>query len=75
MAFAGMEPFGADVDDLRAGLMPALTCNMNRKENAPLVTPMEFFPWHEKPAPPKPIELSPEELAERIRRDVFKMKD
>jgi hypothetical protein len=75
MAFAGLEPFGAEADDLRAGLMPALTVNMNRAEGADTISPFEFFPWHEKPAPPKPIELSPEELAERIRRDIFKVKD
>ena len=75
MAFAGIEPFGAEADDLRAGLMPALTVNMHREQGAPTVTPFEFFPWHEPPAPPKPVELSPEELAKRIRRDVFKVKD
>jgi hypothetical protein len=75
MAFAGLEPFGAEADDLRAGLMPALTVNMNRAENAPTVSPFEFFPWHEPPPPPKPVELSPEKLAERIRRDIFKVKD
>ncbi len=68
MAFGGMEPFGTEVDDLRAGLLPALTVNMHRAEGADPVTPFEFFPWHEKPAPPKPLELSPEETAERIRR-------
>jgi hypothetical protein len=75
MAFAGLEPFGAEADDLRAGLMPALTVNMNRAENAPTVSPFEFFPWHEPPPPPKPVELPPEELAERIRREIFKVKD
>ncbi len=74
MAFSGIEPFGAEVDDLRAGLMPALTVNMNRAENAAAISPFEFFPWHEKPAPPGPVVLSPEETAERIRRDVFKVK-
>ncbi|MBK7082350.1 MAG: hypothetical protein IPH55_17035 [Betaproteobacteria bacterium] len=67
MAFAGMEPFGAEVADLRAGLMPALTVNMNRAEGADTISPFEFFPWHEKPAPAKPVELSPEETAARIK--------
>ncbi|MDQ5942490.1 MAG: hypothetical protein QG572_1305 [Pseudomonadota bacterium] len=75
MAFSGIEPFGAEVDDLRAGLMPAMTVNMHRAEGAETVTPFEFFPWHEAPKPAPPAELSPEELAERIRREVFKVKD
>lgn len=75
MAFAGLEPFGCEVDDLRAGLMPALTVNMHREQHAPTVTPFEFFPWHDKPAPPQPLVLSPEEAAERIRRDIFKRAD
>lgn len=75
MAFAGIEPFGAEIDDFRAGLMPALTANMHRADNAATVKPMEFFPWHEPPPPPKPEELSPEELATRIRREIFKRTD
>ena len=75
MAFAGLEPFGAEVDDLRAGLMPAMTVNMHRAEGAETVTPFEFFPWHKAPKPAPPVELSPEETARRIRREVFREVD
>lgn len=67
MAFAGLEPFGTEADDLRAGLMPALTVNMHRAEGTATISPFEFFPWHDKPAAPKVVELTPEETAARIK--------
>jgi hypothetical protein len=74
IAFAGVEPFGGEVEDMRAGLMPAMTVNMNKDKDTDPVHPMDFFPWHERiEAPePEPLTESPEELAARIRREIFK---
>ena len=67
-AFANMEPFGGAVDDLRAGLGPALTVNMNRAKDSEPIGPMTFFPWHNPEAPaPKPEPKTPEELAAALR--------
>ena len=68
MAFAQMEPFGGAVDDLRAGLAPALTANMNRAEGTEAINPMDFYPWHNEDAKPAPVEPdTPEVLAQKLR--------
>lgn len=77
MAFSEIEPFGGTVDDLRAGIGPAITVNINRDKSTKSVAPLDFFPWHE--ADRKATEAPPEEPAEvraaRIRREVFGLKD
>lgn len=75
IAFYDLEPFGGQVDDLRAGLNPALTVNMNRDPKSDPVTPLSFFPWSEKTEPQKPVELSPEETAKLIKARIFKVAD
>jgi hypothetical protein len=67
MAFAQMEPFGGTVDDLRAGLGPALTANMHRDQRSAPVSALDFFPWHKGVAPLPPKELTPEEVSEQLR--------
>jgi len=67
-AFANMEPFGGAVDDLRAGLGPALTVNMNRVKDTEPIGPMAFYPWHDAaPKAPAPEPQTPEELAAALR--------
>lgn len=69
MAFAQLEPFGGAVDDLRAGLAPAVAVNMNRSEGADPVSAMAFYPWHDTKAKaasePKPD--TPEQIAQKWR--------
>jgi hypothetical protein len=69
MAFAQMEPFGGAVDDLRAGIGPAVAVNMNRAEGAKPIAAWAFFPWHE-PQSKAEAETKPEtpdEIANRWR--------
>ena len=66
-AFANMEPFGGAVDDLRAGLGPALTVNMNRAKDVDPIGPMAFYPWHDATKAPEPEPQTPEELAAALR--------
>lgn len=74
IAYAGIEPFGIEADDYRAGLMPALTANSNQTDRSkqPL-SPRDFFPWAEKAAPAAPVQLSPEDTAKFIRERIFKV--
>lgn len=74
-AFAEMEPFGAFVDDFRAGVPAAVTLNVHRKRDAPTVGPLDLFPWHADPKPAAPARVeSPEEIAANIRTKVFGLK-
>ena len=66
-AFATMEPFGGAVDDLRAGLAPALTANMHRAEGTEAINPMDFYPWHSTAPQAEPEPQTPEELAAALR--------
>ena len=75
MAFSQIEPFGGAIDDLRAGLGPAMTCNVNRGNDTPMITPMQFFPWHEAMAEPEPQPETPEELARQIRERIFRIRE
>ena len=68
MAFAQLEPFGGAVDDLRAGLGPAVNVNMNRAEGTEPITAMAFYPWHDVQKPkPEPKPETPDEIAQRWR--------
>ena len=69
MAFAQLEPFGGAVDDLRAGLGPAVAVNMNRAEGAQPISAMTFYPWHtEMKSEPEPKPETPDEIAQKWRR-------
>jgi hypothetical protein len=54
MAYYSIEPFGSNMDDLRAGVLASLTANIHRdekKQRQPF-EPADFFPWlgkREKP--------------------------
>ncbi len=75
MAFSEIEPFGSLIDDVRAGIGPAVAANLQRapaKEGGklpPPVSPLAFFPWQnvvaEKPAD-EPFMGTSAERAERI---------
>ena len=69
MAFAQLEPFGGAVDDLRAGIGPAVAANSNRQEGSEVIHPMDFFPWHrsETRREVPPDEDTPEVLAAKLR--------
>ena len=74
-AFARLEPFGAEIEDFRSGLMPALTINMNRKEGSEPVAPMDLYAWHKPAEKPTPEPETPDQLAARIRREIFKVEE
>lgn len=69
VAFAGLEPFGGAVDDLRAGVGPAMTVNMQRAEGAAPVSALDFFAWHKPDGAPDPNAEAdtPEVLARKLR--------
>lgn len=53
MAFARIEPFGALVDDYRAGLYPSMKANSCREGKEP-IGPLDLFPWNAEPEPEAP---------------------
>lgn len=61
MAYARIEQFGFVMENLRAGLMPAVYANANRKANADAVGPLDFF------EPRKANGLTPDDIATRMR--------
>lgn len=65
MAFAQIEPFGCQVEDLRAGIGPALLANIHRGSSDEAMNPFDFFPW-EKDAEQEP--QSNEELLALMRK-------
>lgn len=70
IAYSEREPFGSLVDDFRAGLAPAMTVNANLGKP---MHPLDFFPWRSPHLFVKPEVKpeTPEELAARIKREVF----
>ncbi len=60
--YAQMEPFGSLRADYRAGVLAALTANINRGEDAETVAPDDFFPELKEPEP----EETPEERSARL---------
>jgi hypothetical protein len=55
MAMGQIEPFGGQVEDMRAGLGPSVAVNMNRERDAKAISWRDFFPWYgEKKPEPKP---------------------
>lgn len=67
--FAELEPFGGFISDLRAGLAPAALLNVNRAAESPLplVSPLQFYPWHQAPAIAAPPDETPEQIAANVR--------
>ena len=60
LAFAQLEPFGGMIEDMRAGLYPAMKASSEEK----VIGPLDFFPWHKTPpedggAPPTAEALLP----------------
>lgn len=64
-AMRSIHPFGPMVEDLRAGLAPAVLVNQNRPRHSDVVSPLTFFAWYEK----APKQETPEQLAARIDAD------
>jgi hypothetical protein len=64
-AMYDLEPWGCDVDDLRAGMGPALTINMNRASGDAAIRPLELFPWQARREAQD--EVTPEQLAATIK--------
>lgn len=56
-AFYLREPFGAMVEDHRAGLYPLMRLNSEREKNKPPYELKDVFPWHRRQAstPPKAV--------------------
>jgi hypothetical protein len=42
---------GEDAEDFRAGVVASTMHNMWRAENTPARSPLDYFPWHDKPKP------------------------
>jgi hypothetical protein len=74
MAYAEIEPFGSYLDDVRHGRSMALTANINRdtKVKAEPFTAVEFMLAPEKNEQKPPAE-APENIANRISKDLFRM--
>jgi hypothetical protein len=51
MAYAGIEPFGEEAADLRAGIIASVIANVNRdrKRKPDPFTPLDFMPFAERP--------------------------
>lgn len=45
MAFAEIEPFGAYMEDIRAGTIASTIANVHRRAGAAAVKPIEMVPW------------------------------
>jgi hypothetical protein len=58
MAFFDIEPFGSLIDDIRAGVGPAVAINSKREKGAETVGPLHFFPWHKPPVEPIPADTA-----------------
>lgn len=52
IAYSGIEPWGEDRADLRAGILASLTANINRGKGAKPFRPSDFMPYrnHDKKA-------------------------
>lgn len=52
LAFSTIEPFGSQVDDLRAGTIASMIANTNRDAKRTPVPwkPLDFMPWSDVPA-------------------------
>lgn len=48
IAYSVIEPFGPEADDYRAGVMPALHANSNRRDGSKAFRPRDFFPWSQQ---------------------------
>lgn len=70
MAFARIEPFGALVDDYRAGLYPSMKAN-SAMEGKPKIGPLDLFPWNAEPEPAEKPDPSAQiiELFEQAARE------
>ena len=64
--FAELEPFGSLVEDIRAGMGPAVTVNSNLSKDAKPVGPLFGYPWHNRSEQKAPE--TPEERSEAIRK-------
>lgn len=63
MAYFRIEPSGFTMDNIRAGLGPAVFVNANRAKGSAAIGPLDFFEAPEKKSP----EDTQREIAERMR--------
>lgn len=57
IAFSRIEPFGAAIDDYRAGLYASMKANAAR-DGKPPISPLDLFPWNAEPEPePDPMKI------------------
>ena len=73
MAYAEVEPFGPQADDIRHGQQMSLTANINRDTKA---RPAPFTAADFMLAPPekqKQPEETPQQIADRIKKELFRM--
>lgn len=64
MGYAQVEPFGSQIEDLRAGLAPAVLANIHREKDSEPLAPLDFYPHHKKAAEAP----TPEQLAEQVKK-------
>jgi len=68
-AFYGLEPWGGEIDDYRAGLAPAIYVNSHAGKDAQPMSPLDFYPHHRPPV--EKVEPTPEEAARQIKARIF----
>ena len=64
-AFYLLEPWGSDPAALNTAIVAATIANVNRRENTPPYSPVDFMPRYG--VPKKPQEASAEERSNQIR--------
>lgn len=73
MAYAEVEPFGPQADDIRHGQLMSMTANINRDTKArPAAFTAADFMLAPPPRPEVPEE-TPQQLATRIKSELFGM--
>ena len=69
MAFAGIEPFGEERADVRAGIIASVIANVNRdaKKRSQPFAPSDFMPFREKADATPPPPATPEDLTASLK--------
>ena len=65
MAYAAIEPFGPQRDDLRAGVISATVANVSRGQDVPPYAPEDFMPSLKEPQSDV-VNMDPEALSLQI---------
>ena len=66
MAYYGIEPFGEERADLRAGIVASTTANCHLGSNATPLKATDFMPFYEQPAPPSDYQRMQAMFGDRV---------